>query len=164
MAVARRHSNNVRSLWSVVPGPLQVGTVSAIDPSGCALVDYQGNVDGPRSARTTIQVRSPAEIVGAQILLAFEGADITRPVIVGVLYEQLLCEPLAAPTPLAGRALDVVVDGRHVQLEAQEELQLRCGKGSITLTKDGRIVAKGTDIVSRAARSQKIKGASVNIN
>ena len=53
------------------------------------------------------------------------------------------------------RTDDVVVDGKHVQLEAQEELQLRCGKGSITLTRDGRIVAKGTDIVSRAARSQK---------
>lgn len=164
MAVARRHSNNVRSLWPVASGALQVGTVSAIDPSGCALVDYLENADGPQPARTTVQVQSSAEIVGAQVLLAFEGADPTRPVIVGVLHERLVCEPLVAPAPPAARPLDVVVDGRHVQLEAQEELQLRCGKGSITLTKDGRIVAKGTDIVSRAARSQKIKGASVNIN
>ena len=161
MTVPQRHPDNVRALRPVAPSELQVGTVCSVDMSGCARVDYPGNSEGPLPARTTLQVRSPGEVIGAAVLLAFEGGDRTLPVIVGLLRDRIICEPLPEP---AAKGLDVVVDGKHVQLEAQEELQLRCGKGSITLTRDGRIVAKGTDIVSRAARSQKIKGACVNIN
>jgi hypothetical protein len=48
--------------------------------------------------------------------------------------------------------------------EATEEISITCGKSSITLRKDGRVVIKGTDLVSRAARTNKIRGAAVKIN
>jgi hypothetical protein len=58
----------------------------------------------------------------------------------------------------------VTVDGRQVTLEGRDEVVLRCGQSSITLTKDGRVVVKGVEIVSRASRTNKIKGGNVNIN
>ena len=55
-------------------------------------------------------------------------------------------------------------DREHVVIDANEGLTLRCGQGSITLRKDGKILIQGLDIVSRAKRNLKIKGGSVHIN
>jgi len=41
---------------------------------------------------------------------------------------------------------------------------LSCGKGSMSLTADGRIVIKGIEITTRALRKHKIKGGTVDIN
>jgi hypothetical protein len=49
-------------------------------------------------------------------------------------------------------------------LEAQEEIVLKCGEGSITLRKDGKIIIKGTHLLSRASGPNRIKGGSVQIN
>jgi hypothetical protein len=49
-------------------------------------------------------------------------------------------------------------------IEARENLTLRCGEGSITIRKDGRILIKGKDLVSHAHRANRIRGGSVAIN
>ena len=49
-------------------------------------------------------------------------------------------------------------------VEASEALVLRVGEGSITLTADGRILIKGTDLVSHASRLNRVKGGAVAIN
>lgn len=49
-------------------------------------------------------------------------------------------------------------------LEATEELTLRVGDGSITIRKDGKILIKGTDLVSSAKRMNRVKGGAVAIN
>jgi len=49
-------------------------------------------------------------------------------------------------------------------LEATRELTLRVGNGSITIRADGRILIKGTDLVSHAKRMNRIKGGAVSIN
>jgi hypothetical protein len=41
---------------------------------------------------------------------------------------------------------------------------LQVGKASITLTKDGRIVIRGADVLTRSSGSNRIKGGSVSIN
>ena len=51
-----------------------------------------------------------------------------------------------------------------VLLEAKENLTLRVGAGSITLRKDGKILIRGKDLVSRADRMNRIKGGAVSIN
>lgn len=53
---------------------------------------------------------------------------------------------------------------KKVCLEATEEISIKCGSGSISMNKQGRIVIKGTSIVSRSSGPNKIKGATVNIN
>ena len=49
-------------------------------------------------------------------------------------------------------------------LEASQNLTLRCGEGSITIRADGKILIKGTDLVSSARRMNRIKGGAVSIN
>ena len=49
-------------------------------------------------------------------------------------------------------------------LEAQRELTLRVGDGSITLRADGKVLIKGKDLVSHAQRLNRIKGGAVSIN
>lgn len=43
-------------------------------------------------------------------------------------------------------------------------LVLRCGKASISLREDGKVVIRGTEIVTIASRSNRVKGGSVEIN
>jgi hypothetical protein len=52
----------------------------------------------------------------------------------------------------------------EVVVEASETLVLRVGDGSIALTADGRILIKGTDLVSHATRLNRVKGGAVAIN
>jgi archaeosine-15-forming tRNA-guanine transglycosylase len=49
-------------------------------------------------------------------------------------------------------------------IEARERLILQCADGSITMRGDGKILIKGTDLVSRAQRTNRIKGGAVSIN
>lgn len=59
---------------------------------------------------------------------------------------------------------DAIVDGQRIFFEAQKEIILKCGTGSIIMKKDGKIVIKGTNIITRARNTNKIKGATVTIN
>ena len=49
-------------------------------------------------------------------------------------------------------------------LEARSALMLRVGDGSIEIRADGKILIKGTDLVSHATRTNRIKGGAVAIN
>ena len=48
--------------------------------------------------------------------------------------------------------------------EASQGLVLRVGNGSIEIRADGKILLKGTDLVSHAKRMNRIKGGAVSIN
>ena len=52
----------------------------------------------------------------------------------------------------------------NLVIEAKKQLDLKCGKSSIVMRRDGKLVVKAVDVVSRAKRNNKIKGGSVNIN
>jgi uncharacterized protein (DUF2345 family) len=56
------------------------------------------------------------------------------------------------------------VDGESVVIEAREQVVLRCGRASITLTKAGKILIQGEYVSSRSAGVNRIKGGSVQIN
>jgi len=64
-----------------------------------------------------------------------------------------------------GRSPDEGTQPReHVVIEANETLTLRCGQSSLQLRKDGKLRILGRDVLSRAKRMLRIKGASVSIN
>ncbi|HVK54194.1 MAG TPA: DUF6484 domain-containing protein [Burkholderiales bacterium] len=142
----------------------RVGHIVGALPSGQVTVDFPGNPRGPVAARTTVQVASE-QVQGSAVLLLFEEGNPGKPVIVGFVQDAIR-EPASVELPpeKMQRPSTAVIDGKRVVLEASEEIVLQCGRGSITLTSDGRIVIKGAEIVSRAARAHKIKGATVNIN
>ncbi len=78
-----------------------------------------------------------------------------------VFPEPLIPKPSVIPESTAGT---VYVDGKQVVLEGQEEVVLRCGAASITLSKNGKISIRGKYIVNRATDVNRILGGSVQVN
>ena len=68
-------------------------------------------------------------------------------------------EPPALPPPAP-----VELNGRRLEFNADEELVLRCGKSSITLTQAGKVLIRGEYLLSRSSGVNRIKGGSVQIN
>lgn len=111
-----------------------------------------------------IQARSTVALVRQQInaavVLVFEQGDPRRPIIVGVLQD-------SAPLPaidVAPALVSAQVDEQRVVLTAEREIVLKCGNASITLTRAGKVLIKGTYVLSRSSGYNKIKGAAVDIN
>ncbi|MCI0400222.1 MAG: DUF6484 domain-containing protein [Gammaproteobacteria bacterium] len=135
---------------------------------GCALVDYPGNPGDPIKARSAITSLDgyPANTVSdLPVLILFENGDPFLPIIVSVIHDEFVSAVSPASATMSmGRPQAVLLDGKRVTLDATNEIVLRCGRSSVTLRSDGKIVVKGTQILSRASEKNKIKGASVSIN
>jgi len=99
-------------------------------------------------------------MVGREVLVVFEGSDVERPIIIGVIEPHLLQEQ-----SLDGRPhVRVDADGERHVIEAEREIVLRCGDASITLTRAGKVIIRGNYILSRSTGYNKIKGAAIDIN
>jgi hypothetical protein len=109
------------------------------------------------AARTVVDLHGPH--IGSKVVLMFEGADLSRPIVMGVLRED-------DAWPRADRPGQVEVDGDGERLivSAREQLVLRCGKASITLTKAGKVLIQGSYVLSRSSGVNRIKGGSVQLN
>jgi len=105
-----------------------------------------------------------ASLVGERVLIARVDDGWRDAVVCGVVPSVGALVSVDDDEARAARPQTAVMDGRRVVLDASDEIVLQCGRGSITLTADGRIVIKGVDVVSRALRTNKIKGGTVNIN
>ncbi|MFV1873568.1 MAG: hypothetical protein ACMZ64_09630 [Oleiphilus sp.] len=57
-----------------------------------------------------------------------------------------------------------IVDGKKLELSATDEVTIRCGKASISLNKNGKILIKGEHMLNRTAGSYKIKSGSIQLN
>jgi hypothetical protein len=60
--------------------------------------------------------------------------------------------------------LEVKVDGETLRLTADREIELRCGNASLVLRQSGRVILKGTHVVTSSTGPLKVKGATVEIN
>jgi len=143
-----------------------IGRLAVPGPSGEIVVEYNGL---PMTARLLSGV-SRSELTqeenrGREVLLIFARGNHNQPTIVGLMENPIenLVSMEIADAPLS-HLKDALVDGKRVTIEAQEEIVLKCGEGSITLRKDGKIVIKGTHLLSRSSGPIRVKGASVNIN
>lgn len=101
---------------------------------------------------------------GAEALLLFEGGDPSRPLLIGLLRSAtpLVDALLAGPLPAAEKVARV--DGRRVVVEGKEEVVLQCGKASLTLRRDGKVVLRGVNLVTQADQVHKIRGGKVQVN
>jgi hypothetical protein len=109
------------------------------------------------SARTTVSLLR--RDTGATVVVLFEDGDLRRPIIVGVVQDSRSALP-ATPAPV----VSAQVDDQKVVLTAEREIVLKCGEASITLTRAGKVLIKGTYVLSRSSGYNKIKGAAVDIN
>lgn len=134
----------------------RTGWIVGVGPDGEPRVDYEGNRAGPLPAQTIVELPPVAAGGTVPALLLFDGDDPRRPVVVGLL------RPPASGTPPARPVAEL--DGRRVVLEAADEVVLRCGKASITLRRNGRVIIRGAEVDSRASGANKVRGGSVQIN
>ncbi len=148
---------------------VRVGKIVNVDESGQAFVDFPGNTQGPVAARFTnsinLKMLRYAASANQNVLLVFENNDPRRPIIIDTLYSVL--DELTEHSTIAlqtEKPEDVTIDGERVTLDAKDEVVLRCGKASIILRSDGKVVIKGTNLLSRSQGTNKIKGGAVHIN
>lgn len=97
--------------------------------------------------------------VGKHVALQFENGDLTRPIVMGVLRNKE-----GWPLAECPGQVEVEADGERLRVTAKEQLVLKCGKASITLTKAGKVLIHGEYVVSRSSGMHRIKGGSVQIN
>ena len=62
------------------------------------------------------------------------------------------------------RDLDALVDGKRVKIVGADEIVLECGKASITLRRNGKVVIRGAYVETCSEGTNRIKGAAVRIN
>jgi hypothetical protein len=145
---------------------VRVGRLVMIDSEGRPFVTFSGGPITPVLARVGTTDLPPREDDlrehGVAVLLMFENGEPVRPIIVGFVREAFAAAQPAAVLSDASRPIEL--NGRTLVLEGQDVVVLRCGEGSLTIRANGQIVLKGTRVVSRASETNKIRGASVQIN
>jgi Domain of unknown function (DUF6484) len=134
-----------------------------------ALVDFQGNGAGPLVARSTVALpeRDAASAIDdpPEVVLMIEDQSPERPIIVGLVRAPRRPKPAATPdVPSIPGPLELSVDGRRVTLAANDEIVLSCGKASITLRRNGRLILRGTYVETSSEGVNRITGGSVEIN
>ena len=132
--------------------------VGFLDNGATPLVIYPGQPGTAAIAARTVPDLRGAQI-GRQVILMFDDADPLRPLVIG-------CLQAANAWPLEEKPAQVEVDadGRRLVVTAREEIVLRCGQASITLTKAGKVLIQGTYVLSRSSGVNRMKGGSVQLN
>ena len=151
------------------------GRIVALDESGQVFIGVEG---AGKAAPAVLAVAIDRAALRAamdtrqEVFVLFENGDLAKPVIVGLVPSGLVPSPRApdraSVTATGNKAMPLTVeadvDGRRVKLIARDELVLECGKASITLRRNGRVVVRGTDVETRAEGANRIKGGQVRIN
>ena len=145
------------------PGFACLATIVSMQPDGTPEVHLDD--DGPAvAARLAVAAtRERLERAAAarqQIVVVFENGDPALPVIVGFIEQ-----PVQEPTDEADlTVLQADVDGRRVKVTAKDEIVLECGRASVTLRRNGRVIIRGTYVETQSEGTNRIKGGQVQIN
>jgi hypothetical protein len=131
------------------PG-LVLGVVARTDERG-VWVELPGHARSAVQARVMTPPGAPAPrptlMPGQAVVLMIDRSRGAAPILLGVL------QPSSPPEP-----------ERRLELEAHDEIVLRCGEASVVLRRNGRIVVRGVHVETRARGVNRIKGGSVSIN
>ncbi len=136
-----------------------IGTLLALTDDGqTPLVSFAGQPGSAAiRARSVVDLHGPH--MGCQVVLMFEQGDMNRPIVMGVVRG-----PAGWPEQEAPATVDVDADGQRMLVSAKDQLVLRCGKASITLTRSGQVLIDGTYIASRSSGVNRVKGGAVQLN
>jgi hypothetical protein len=149
---------------------MRIGWVAGVDADGSIRVDFAGNRHGPLLARTTISLEPEQWRQAArerrEATLFFDDGAPSRPVLTGLLQPMpptpFIDAMLAQPLPDAPK--EAQLDGRRVVLEGRDEVVLRCGRATLILRADGKVILRGVDVVTEAEGVHRIRGGKVKIN
>jgi len=136
-----------------------IGRLVAFKNDGTVpLVTYEGQpASAALPARATLDLHGAH--IGRDVVLMFEEGDPHRPIVLGCLHDSS-----ARSLPEKPGQVEMDVDGQRLVVTAKEQLVLRCGKASITLTRAGKVLFHGTYVSNRSTGVLRLKGGSVQIN
>ena len=150
---------------------ITTAVVESISPDGIARIVLSGEAascEASSLVRFSSAAAASEALLGRTVLVLLNRQ--AQPVILGAVTQRLWDEqdasvPAEARGKLpAGHPLSVQLDKQRLNLEASEEIRLTCGKSLLLLRRDGTVIVRGVKIVSRASQSNKIRGATVDIN
>ena len=163
------------------PGEIVIGQLLEINQRGEPCIDFPGNPQTKNLvAMSTTEITT--QHIGKQVALLFNNGQLDSPVIMGVIHNPLdsmlenfeqnqLAEKENNSTESEKLALqgnlkvdDVLIDGNKITFEAHEQIVLKCGESSITLTKAGKILIRGKYLLNRSTGVNRIMGGSVQVN
>jgi len=164
------------SVAHLMPSEIILGTLAGFSEQGQPLVDFPENTSGqPLVAITTTPLEQ--QHTGRQAALLFVKRNMHRPMVVGLIHSPLedMLENFVDPTETDdGAHLEVKVDGGfsiegkkedgRLVFEAKEEIVLKCGESSLTLTKSGKVLICGKYLLNHSTGINRIIGGSVEVN
>ena len=112
---------------------------------------------GAAIAARTIVPLGPGD-VGREVVVWLPGPSLA-PVVMG----RVLGDADRASGAPAG-SVTIDADGDRILLTAAKTICLRCGKASVTLSRDGSVVIEGARVTSRSSGMNRVTGSSVHIN
>jgi uncharacterized protein involved in type VI secretion and phage assembly len=113
---------------------------------------------------------------GQPVVLVFEQGDPGRPIVIGLLDQGdaaneaengrvIAFDPSRNRAQTKGSAMvEADVDGKRLHITAADEIVLQCGKASVTLRRNGKVVIKGAHVETYSTGTNRIKGGQVRIN
>ena len=135
-----------------------------VNEDGSVLVTCPAVVNGDMLCDRLYTGPEPPALTPGDSVLCFASAALgERWVVMGRVGSSAAKPRPAIPEQATADAADPMPPD-VLLLEATRELTLRVGDGSITIRADGKILIKGTDLVSHAKRMNRIKGGAVSIN
>lgn len=132
--------------------------IGMTDDGRTPLVIYPGQPGSAAlAAQTTVDLHSAH--IGRSVVLMFDNGDPLKPIVMGWLRQ-------GEGLPLAEQPgqVEVDADGERLIVSAKEQVVIRCGKASITLTKAGKVLIQGSYVLSRSSGVNRVKGGSVQLN
>ncbi len=165
--IQNQHTDDMVTMTQFASMAPCIGRIVGANEQSDVLVEFEGCE--PRAAKLVAGLNKidliKKEYKGREVLLIFEKGNPDYPIITDLMadpFEGLLS--LELPGDQNESPDDILIDGKHITIEAEDEVEIKCGKGSILIQKDGKIIIKGTHFLSRSSGPQRIKGSSVSIN
>ena len=136
-----------------------VGALVGFSAQGHPLVVFAGNPSQRGlEAKSTVQLET--DDIGCHLALLFENGDANKPLIIG----RIVSPQPTRKEKTTSQTLNVKMDGDTLCLRAEQQIELKCGKASITLTKAGKVLIRGAYILSRSSGANRIKGGAIQLN
>ena len=154
-------------------GEVVIGSLSALSEKGKPLVSYKAFSQDFAQVEALSTLGVLSKDVGKQISLLFVEGDVNKPIVIGFIHNPLesMLETYdekvtlqTIPPDATSRDSTLLLDGKNINLEAQDSIKLQCGEASISLNKSGKIVIRGKYILNRASGVNRILGGSVQVN
>jgi hypothetical protein len=154
-----RRKSQVGSDGAITTTAMALGELLALVDDGITPLIRLANQPQGRATIASSIVELHGRLIGSKLLIGFIENDRDSPVVLGVLTGHANWS-----TTESHPQVEVDADGKRLFISAREELVLRCGKASITLTKAGKVLVDGTYVSVHSTGVHRIKGGSIELN